>query len=32
MLFAYLAPGDDYTKTVVAKWEADSKHHTNKES
>lgn len=34
MLFAHLAPGDDYTKTVVARWEAESKakHHTNKES
>jgi antitoxin (DNA-binding transcriptional repressor) of toxin-antitoxin stability system len=25
MLFAYLTPADDYTKTVVAKWEAESK-------
>lgn len=37
-LFAYLAPDGDYTRSVVARWEAESKashtrkHHTNKES
>lgn len=41
MLFAYLAPGDEYTRTVVARWEAERaarggtnirKHRTNKRS
>ncbi|MET9909660.1 type II toxin-antitoxin system prevent-host-death family antitoxin [Streptomyces sp. NPDC006476] len=38
MLFVYLAPGDDYTKALVAGWENEAKanrirkRHTNKES